>query len=214
MLSRILTGARISLVAGVGVTLMAILVGVPVGLTAGLAGGWRDEATMRIVDIFLAFPTLVLGVLVAAVWGGGIGSAMLAAAFVWWPKYARLMRGEALALKNQLYVEAAHAFGASSWRVIRSHILPNAVSPLTVQASLDVGYMIIFAASLSFVGLGAKPPSPEWGLAISTGRHYMPLYWWLSVFPGLAIVITVLGFNLLGDGMRDVLDPKTRRRGY
>jgi peptide/nickel transport system permease protein len=193
---------------------MAMIVGIPVGLIAGLTGGWRDEVVMRVVDVFLAFPALVLAVLISALWGGGLIAAMLAAAFVWWPKYARLMRGEALSIKNRLFIEAARSFGSSPWRIIRRHVLPNAVTPLTIQASLDVGYTIIFAASLGFVGLGAKPPSPEWGLMMSTGRIYMPVYWWLSIFPGLAILLAVLGFNLLGDGVRDILDPRARHRGW
>lgn len=214
MLSRVLLGTRTSLTAGLAVAGMAMIVGIPVGLIAGLTGGWRDEVVMRVVDVFLAFPALVLAVLISALWGGGLIAAMLAAAFVWWPKYARLMRGEALSIKNRLFIEAARSFGSSPWRIIRRHVLPNAVTPLTIQASLDVGYTIIFAASLGFVGLGAKPPSPEWGLMMSTGRIYMPVYWWLSIFPGLAILLAVLGFNLLGDGVRDILDPRARHRGW
>lgn len=209
--SRILMGARISLGIGFTVTLMAMCIGVPIGLLAGYSGGRVDEFLMRTVDVFLAFPTLVLAVLVASAWGPSINHTMVAIAITWWPKYARLMRGQTLAIKGLPFVEAAVVASASRSRVLFRHILPNGLSPLTVQGSLDTGYMILVAASLSFVGLGAQPPSPEWGLMISLGRKYMPEFWWISVFPGLAILITVLGLNLVGDGLRDALDPRTRR---
>lgn len=212
--SRVLLGARISVGLGVSVTLMAMAIGVPIGLLAGYLGGRIDELIMRLVDVFLAFPTLVLAVLVAASLGSGVTVAMLAIALTWWPKYARLTRGQTLSLKEMPYIEAARASASYTARIVFRHILPNCLSPLTVQASLDVGYMILVAASLSFVGLGAQPPSAEWGLIVSIGRKYMPQFWWISVFPGLAILVTVMGFNLVGDGLRDALDPRTRRMGH
>lgn len=167
---------------------------------------------MRLSDIVLAFPTIALAILISVLWGRDLVFLMLAVAFTWWPKYARLSRALSLSVRELPYVEAARGLGSSATRVALGHVLPNILAPLTVQVTLDIGYMILIAASLGFVGAGAQPPLPEWGLMVSIGRKYMPVYWWLSVFPGLAILITVLGFNLLGDGLRDLLDPKLRSR--
>jgi peptide/nickel transport system permease protein len=213
MFSRILMGARISLVIGIGTTAIAVLIGVCVGVSAGLGRRWLDELLMRLSDVILAFPTIALAILISVLWGRDLVFLMLAVAFTWWPKYARLTRALTLSMREQPFVEAARGLGSGAVRVGVKHVLPNILAPLIVQVTLDVGYMILIAASLGFVGAGAQPPLPEWGLMVSIGRRYMPVYWWLSVFPGLAILITVLGFNLLGDGLRDLLDPKQRSRG-
>jgi peptide/nickel transport system permease protein len=210
MLSRIIMGARISLFIGISSMALAASIGIAVGLTAGYFGGRLDEFIMRVVEIFLAFPTLVLAILIASLWGRSLINLIIAVGLVWWPKYARFIRGLALGIKEKDFVEASRAVGANSMRIMLRTLLPNIFAPLSVRASLDIGYMILVAAALGFVGCGAQPPIPEWGLLVSIGRKYMPTYWWMSLFPGLAILITVLGFNLLGDGLRDILDPRTR----
>jgi peptide/nickel transport system permease protein len=171
-----------------------------------------DEVLMRIADIFLAFPSFLLAMAIVAALGPGIDNAILAIGVAWWPRYARLMRGQVLSIKHDQYVDAARAIGASWWRLVRVHILPNARAPLLVQMATDAGQAIIITASLSFVGLGAVPPMPEWGAMIAQAREYMISYWWVATFPGLAISVTVAGYMFLGDGLRDLLDPKLRRR--
>lgn len=211
ILSRILWGSRISLEICTVVVAAAALTGSFVGAVAGSVGGWGDEILMRVTDMFLAFPALVLAMVVAAVLGPSLGHTMAAIAVVWWPWYARLMRGEILRLRSLEFVEAARAVGASPWRVLLRHLFPNALGPVVVNATMDLGYVLLTAASLSFIGLGAQPPSPEWGAMITLGRQYvLSGQWWMITFPGLAIVVTVLGFNLIGDGLRDVLDPRLR----
>jgi peptide/nickel transport system permease protein len=210
ILSRILIGARTSLRIGLTVTLIAALIGVPLGIAAGYRGGWFQELIMRVTDIFLSVPSLVLAIAIVGALGPGIGNAMLALSLVWWPGYVRLVQAKTLSLKNEVYIEAAHMMGAGTLRILFIHILPNCVSPIIVKMSMDMGMAILSAASLGFLGLGAQPPMPEWGAMISVGRNYLPQWWWYSLFPGLAIYITVLGFNLIGDGLRDVLDPKQR----
>lgn len=212
MLSRVIMGSRISLAIGLGTTAIALVIGVTLGIVAGLGRRWVDELVMRTSDVVLAFPTVALAILISVLWGRDLLLLMLAVAITWWPKYARLSRALTLSLRERAYVEAARSLGAGPFRVAVLHILPNILAPLTVQVTLDIGYMILIAASLGFVGAGAQPPLPEWGLMVSVGRTYMPIYWWLSVYPGLAILLTVLGFNLLGDGLRDVLDPRSRAR--
>lgn len=212
MFSRILMGARISLLIGLVTTTIAVFIGVSVGITAGLGRRWLDEILMRISDVVLAFPTIALAILISVLWGRDLVFLMLAVAITWWPKYARLTRALVLSVREQPFVEAARGLGSGTVRIGVKHVLPNILSPLAVQVTLDIGYMILIAASLGFVGAGAQPPLPEWGLMVSIGRRYMPVYWWLSVFPGLAILFTVLGFNLLGDGLRDLLDPKGKAR--
>ncbi len=210
ILSRVLIGARTTLQIGLTVTGIAILIGVPLGLIAGMVGGWIAETIMRITDIFLSIPGLILAIAIVGALGPGILNAMLALSLVWWPGYVRLVQAKTLSLRNETYVDAARALGAGPFRVLFVHVLPNCLSPIVVKASMDMGMAILGAASLGFLGLGAQPPYPEWGAMISTGRAYLPDWWWCSFFPGIAIYLTVLGFNLLGDGLRDVLDPRQR----
>ncbi len=208
--TRVVLGARVSLEIGLIITVAAALVGVPLGVVAGYVGGWPGEVIMRVTDVFLAVPALVLAVAVVSALGPGILNAVLAVALVWWPGYVRLVQGKTLALTQETYVEAARAVGVGRARIVFVHVLPNCLSPILVKASMDMGMAVLTAASLGFIGLGAQPPYPEWGAMISYGRNYLPTWWWYSAFPGLAIYLTVLGFNLLGDGLRDVLDPKSR----
>jgi len=208
--SRILFGARISLGIGIFTIGLALLIGVPLGLVAGYAGGIVDEVIMRVTDVFLSFPPLLLATAISAMLGPNLINAMIAIAIAWWPWYTRLIRGQAVSLRERGFVEAARATGVSPFTIIFRHILPNAIAPVIVQASMDFGSVILEAASLSFLGLGAQPPEPEWGLMVSLGRNFFLTDWWYVTFPGLAILVTVLGFNLLGDGLREILDPKTR----
>ena len=210
VLSRLLDGTRVSLTIGLIIIVVAMAIGIPLGLLAGFSGGWMEEALMRTTDVFLAVPGIVLAIAIVTVLGPGISHAMLAISLVWWPGYARLMHGKAKALRTTMFVEAARALGASRLRIILHHVLPNAITLIVIKASMDMGMAILTAAGLGFVGVGAQPPTPEWGEMISAGQPYLPTWWWLSVFPGAAIVITVLGFNLLGDGLRDLLDPTAR----
>lgn len=210
VLSRLLDGTRVSLAIGLIIIVVAMAIGIPLGLAAGIAGGWLEETIMRLTDIFLAVPGIVLAIAIVTVLGPGIAHAMLAISLVWWPGYARLVHGRAKALRGTMFVEAARALGASPLRIILHHVLPNTVTLIVIKASMDMGMAILTAAGLGFVGVGAQPPTPEWGEMISAGQPYLPTWWWLSVFPGAAIVVTVLGFNLLGDGLRDLLDPSTR----
>jgi len=213
LFSRSIFGTRISLQVGAIVILVAAIVGVGLGGVSGYFGGIIDEAIMRITDAFLSIPSLVLALAVAATLGPGLNNAMAAIAVTWWPWYARLVRAQVIQIKQELYVEAARAMGGGKLYIIFKHIMPNSLAPIIVNASMDVGYAILTAAALGFLGLGAQPPAPEWGLMISTGRKYMPTRWWYTTFPGLMIFLSVLGFNLLGDGLRDLLDPRIRRKG-
>ena len=204
-------GARISLFVGLLVVVIGSLIGTTLGAIAGYLGGWIDDAIMRVTDLFLTLPGLILAMAIAAALGPGIVNAMIAISLAWWPGYCRLVRGEVVVRKQEMYVTAARAVGAGPMRIVFRHILPNTVSPLIVKMSLDMGFAILTAASLGFVGIGVKPPTPEWGALLSTARSYMPDFWWTAIFPGLAIFLAVFGFNLLGDGLRDVLDPRARR---
>jgi peptide/nickel transport system permease protein len=208
--TRVILGARVSLEIGLVITVLAALVGVPLGITAGYLGGLIGEVIMRLTDLFLSIPSLVLALAVVGALGPGTFNAVIAIALVWWPGYVRLVQGKTLALKGEVYVEAARAVGTGKARIVFAHILPNCLSPILVKASMDMGMAILTAASLGFIGLGAQPPDPEWGAMISYGRNYLPTWWWYSAFPGLFIYLTVLGFNLLGDGLRDLLDPKSQ----
>ena len=208
--SRVVLGARVTLQIAVIVTGIAMVIGVPLGIIAGYAGGWVQEAIMRTTDVFLSIPGLILAVAIVGALGPGILNAMFALSLVWWPGYVRLVQAKTLSVKNEVYVEAARSVGAGPLRIVFIHILPNCMSPIVVKASMDMGMAILGAASLGFLGLGAQPPQPEWGAMISIGRNYLPDWWWYSFFPGTAIVLTVLGFNLLGDGLRDMLDPRHR----
>lgn len=211
ILSRILFGAGISLRVGLLAVSTITAIGVPIGIIAGTAGGWVDTLIMRTADIFLAVPQLVLALAIATALGGGVQNVIIALAIAGWPWYARLIRGLALSVREEAYVEAARVSGASWLQIVRRHILPNTLGPVIVQASQDMGYTILLAASLGFLGIGVKVPTPEWGLMINEGRAYFMDQWWVSGFPGLAILFSVLGFNLLGDGLRDILDPRLRQ---
>jgi peptide/nickel transport system permease protein len=210
--TRVILGTRISLRIGLIIVCVAMGIGVPLGITAGFVGGWVNEVIMRIPDIFLSIPGLLLALAIIGALGPGITNSMIALSLVWWPGYVRLVQGKTLSLKEEAFIEAAQSVGAGKARIIFLHILPNCTSPIIVKVSMDMGMAILAAAGLGFVGVGAQPPAPEWGAMISAARNYLPNWWWYAVFPGLAIFITVLGFNLLGDGLRDILDPQSR--GY
>jgi len=208
ILSRVLYGARVSPLIAVFVLLISCAIGIPLGLAAGFFGGVIDEVIMRVTDVFLAFPALLLALAFASVLPPSVTSTTLAIAIAWWPWYTRLIRGQAASVAGRPYIESCRALGISRRRIILRHILPNAITPLIVQISLDVGGVILTAAALSFLGLGAQDPTPDWGLMVSQGQSYFTTQWWLVTFPGLAILLTAVAFNLLGDGLRDVLDPK------
>ncbi len=208
--SRIVYGARTSLMVGLMVTTLAIAIGVPIGLLAGYFGGRTDAVLMRISDVFLAFPPLLLPIAITAAIGVGLVNAMIALAVSWFPWYARIMRGSVMRVRSELYVSAARAMGVSHGKVMLRHVVPNALTPVVVQGSLDFGYTILAAASLSFIGIGAQPPEMEWGLMAAMSRTKFLDFWWTATFPGLAIFLTVLSVNLVGDGIRDILDPRHR----
>ncbi len=209
--SRIVYGARVSLYVGFITVGFAILVGINLGAIAGFVGGWLDNLIMRILDVLLAFPSLLLAIAIVSVLGPGLTNAMLAIAIVSIPAYARVMRASVLSVKEEEYTVAARTIGVSSRQILFRHIIPNAISPLIVQATLGIGTAILETAALSFLGLGAQPPTPEWGSMLSAERNQVFSAPHLVFFPGLAIMINVLGFNLLGDGLRDALDPRLRR---
>jgi peptide/nickel transport system permease protein len=206
--SRVLYGARISPLIAVIVLLIACAVGIPLGIVAGYFGGWVDEVIMRVTDIFLAFPSLLLALALAAVLPTSLISVTIAIAVTWWPWYTRLIRGQAASVAGRPYVENCRALGISQWRIIARHVLPNSVTPLIVQVSLDFGGVILTASALSFLGLGAQDPTPDWGLMVAEGQNYFTTSWWVVTFPGIAILVTAFAFNLLGDGLRDLLDPR------
>jgi peptide/nickel transport system permease protein len=211
VLSRVMFGARIPLIISTVVTAGVLLVGVPLGGIAGYFGGWIDEAVMRITDIFLAFPALVLALALVAFLGANLRNVAIALVVTWWPWYSRLVRGMAISLRERPYVLAAKTMGVGHFAIIRRHILPNTIGPVIVQMTVDVGSVILEVAALSFIGLGAKPPTPEWGLMVSDGREYILSAWWLSTFAGIGIFGLVLAYNLVGDALRDVLDPRLKR---
>jgi len=208
--SRIVYGSRISLVVAATVILVATSIGVTLGAIGAYRGGRWDEGVMRLADVFMAFPDLVLAMALSAAFGANLVSAIIAVSIVWWPTYARLIRGQILGLKEQAFVEAARAVGAGELRIITRHLVPNTLSPLLVRITTDVGYAILYTASLGFLGLGAQEPTPEWGRMIATGRFFLLDQWWYATLPGLAIFLTVLGFTWLGDALRDWTDPRTR----
>ncbi len=208
ILSRILYGARISPAIAALVLILSCAVGIPLGIAAGYFGGVIDDVIMRITDVFLAFPALLLALAFAAVLSPSIGNTTLAIALTWWPWYTRLIRGQAASVAGRQYVEGARALGVSHIRILFRHILPNSITPLIVQVSLDVSGVILTASALSFLGLGAQDPTPDWGLMVSQGQSYFTTQWWLVTFPGAAILLTAVAFNLLGDGLRDILDPR------
>jgi len=208
--SRVLYGAQISLrIAGI-VALIAGVSGTLIGLMCGYFGGLLDEILMRITDVFMAFPQLVLAMAISSALGPSLENAIIAISLTEWTVFARLARSRALSIREETYVEAARAVGAGKFRILIRHVLPLTLSPVVVQVSLEMGGIIRTAASLGFLGLGAQPPTPEWGVMVTAGRNYLPGQWWVSTFPGLAIFLSILGFNLLGDGIRDILDPRLR----
>jgi peptide/nickel transport system permease protein len=211
VLSRLLYGARISLLVGVSAVAMSSVLGISLGLIAGYYGGWLDDVLMRLGDIQLAFPILVLAIAVLAVLGASLGNVILVLGISGWITFARLARGETLSLKAREFVEAARAIGVPDRCILWQHILPNVLSSITVVATFSVARVIIAEASLSFLGLGVPPPTPSWGAMLDEGRNYLTTAWWLALFPGLAILILVLGINLVGDWVRDILDPRMER---
>ena len=213
--SRVVYGARLSISAGIGIVTIALLIGVPLGLISGYYGGKTDEIIMRICDGFLSFPTLLLPIVIGAYFKGSLDVDMmfinmLILGMVWWPWYVRILRAQVLIVREQPYIEAAKSIGVKDRVIILRHVIANSIGPLSVQVSLDVGYAILASAGLSFIGIGASPPTAEWGFMISSARPYFSQFWWTTVFPGAAIFLTVLAFNLLGDGLREILDPKIR----
>jgi peptide/nickel transport system permease protein len=208
ILSRVVYGTRVSPVIAIIVLAIACAIGIPLGVAAGFLGGWLDELIMRVTDVFLAFPPLLLALALAAVLPASLTSLTIAIAAVWWPWYVRLLRGQAASVSGRPYIETCRALGISRTRIIFRHILPNSITPLLVQVSLDIGGVILTASALSFLGLGAQDPTPDWGLMVAEGQSYFTPDWWLVTFPGIAILLTAFAFNLLGDGLRDLLDPK------
>jgi peptide/nickel transport system permease protein len=209
--SRVILGARGALSIALTVVGVAMLIGVPLGLVAGYRGGWISEAIMRVTDIVLAIPQLVLALALAQLMSPSIESAMLALSLTYWPFFTRIVFAETRRLSSSMFVDALRGVGAGPMRIVFLHILPNALSPVIVRATIGLGFTILVAAVLGFLGMGATPPAPDWGLAIADSRTYLPRAWWYATFPGLAILITVMGFNLLGDGLRDIVDPRLRR---
>lgn len=208
VLSRVLYGARISPVIALFVLAISCLIGIPLGIAAGYFGGVVDEVIMRVTDVFLAFPALLLALAFAAVMQPSITNTVIAIAVTWWPWYTRIVRGQAASVAGRPFVESARAMGIPHRRILLRHVLPNSITPVIVQVSLDVGGVILTASALSFLGLGAQDPTPDWGLMVSQGQQFFTTHWWLVTFPGAAILLTAVAFNLLGDGLRDVLDPK------
>lgn len=210
--SRVVYGARIALIVGVIADGIAALLGIVLGVLSGYFGRRVDAVLMRTVDLLLAFPYLLLAMIVVTILGPSLINAMIAIGIVYTPQFARVVRGAVLQVKEEDFVEAARAVGAGPGRILRRHVLPNIVSPIIVMATLTVGFMIVETAGLSFLGLGASPPTPEWGSMLATGRSFMLTAPWIATFPGVAILVTVIGFNLIGDGLRDLLDPRLRGR--
>jgi peptide/nickel transport system permease protein len=208
--SRVLYGARISLTVGVISVSIALGLGTPLGLVSGFYGGRMDAVLMRVMDVLLAFPDILLALAIVTVLSPGLGNVMIAVGLSAVPAYARLIRASVLSARENLYVEAARAIGGRDLFILTRYILPNVVAPLIVTATLGMGTAILSAAALSFLGLGSQPPLPEWGRMLSEGRDYLREAWWISTFPGLAIMLTVLAMNLLGDGLRDLLDPRLK----
>jgi peptide/nickel transport system permease protein len=208
--SRLVFGSRISLYVGIVAVTIALVIGGSLGVLAGFYGGHIDNILMRFVDVFFAFPSLLLAVAIAGILGPSLTNTMIAVGIVYAPTYARLARGVVLSVNTTQYMEAARALGSNDWRLIVRHVLPNIAAPLIVQTSLSLSTAILTEASLSFLGLGTQPPDPSWGTMLGAGRKFMETAPWVAIFPGTAIAITVLGFNLLGDGLRDALDPRLR----
>jgi peptide/nickel transport system permease protein len=211
MLSRVMHGTRTALLAVMVADGLALALGCAMGLVAGFFGGRVDAVVMRLVDVLLAFPYLLLALIIVAALGPGLTNSMIAIGIVYTPQYARLIRGQVLAVRHADYVRAARALGASRLRIMLRHVLPNSFTPILVMATLQAGSVIVETAGLSFLGLGAQPPSPDWGALLADGQSYFLTAWWIATFPGLAIFVVVLGFNLLGDALRDHFDPRRSR---
>ena len=209
--SRLLFGARITIAIGVIAVGASLLIGVPVGLVAGYYHNWVSDLLMRVSDIFLAVPQVVLAIAIAQTLGPSLPNVILALSVTYWPWFARVVYAETRTLEKAVFVESTQALGASPIRLVALHVLPNIASPIIVRASIGMGFTILTAAALGFLGLGPPPPTPEWGRTIAEAREFLPDAWWYATAPGLAIFLTVMGFNLLGDGLRDVLDPRIRR---
>jgi len=210
--SRVLYGTRYALLIGVAVVVLELLIGASLGFIAGYFGGGLETVIMRGVDTVLAIPTLILAIAIAGAFGGGLWVMIIAIAVAGWGEFTRLVRAQVLSLKELTYVEAARAIGAGQARIIFNHIVPNSMGPVLVYTTLYMPTAILWSAALSFLGLGAQPPTPEWGAIIADGRAFISYAWWIATFPGLAIMVTTLGFNFVGDGLRDALDPKFERR--
>ena len=208
---RVVMGTRSALTISTLVVSLSMIVGVPLGLIAGYRSGWVSSAIMRVTDVFLAVPQLILAIAIAQILGRGATSAMIALAVTYWPFFTRTVYAETQKIRASLFVEALEGYGASTTRIMLFHILPNVAAPVIVRATVGMGFVILTAAVLGFLGVGAVPPAPDWGLQISEGRKYLPVHWWYATFPGLAILFLVLGFNLLGDGLRDLVAPRLRR---
>jgi peptide/nickel transport system permease protein len=209
--SRVILGARGVLLVALTVVSLAMAIGVPLGLVAGYRGGWISEAIMRATDAVLAIPQLVLALALAQLLTPSLESAMLALSLTYWPFFTRIVYAETRRLTSAVFIDALRGIGAGGTRILFLHILPNVISPVIVRATIGLGFTILVAAVLGFLGMGATPPAPDWGLAIAESREYLPTAWWYATFPGLAILLTVMGFNLLGDGLRDLVDPRLRR---
>jgi peptide/nickel transport system permease protein len=209
--SRLLFGARLTILIAVSATAAAVLIGVPIGLVAGYYDGWFSDLLMRVSDVFLAVPQIVLAIAIAQTLGPAIGNVILALSATYWPFWARVVYAETKALRHEVFIEAAVAMGASPLRVMVLHVLPSIASSIVVRTTIGMGATILAAASLGFLGLGAPPPTPEWGRMIAESREFLPQAWWYATAPGIAILLVVMGFNLLGDGLRDALDPRLRR---
>jgi peptide/nickel transport system permease protein len=210
LLSRIIWGSRVSVTVGVAIVFFSMSIGTVLGAFSGLVGGRTDTIIMRLMDVLLSFPSFVMAMALAAALGPDLINAMLAIAVVRIPFYVRLARGQGLSLRERAYVKAAVTFGASKRQIVLRHIIPNAMAPIIVQSTLDIGGAILTAAALSFIGLGAQQPTAEWGAMVSSGRDFLLDQWWYPTFPGLAILVTAVGFNLLGDGLRDIFDPRLK----
>ncbi len=209
--SRLLFGARITILIGIIAVGASLVIGVPIGLLAGYYHSWVSDLLMRVSDIFLAVPQVVLAIAIAQTLGPSLPNVILALSVTYWPWFARLVYAETRSLQNEVFVESTAALGASPFRLVVLHVLPSIASPIIVRASIGMGFTILTAAALGFLGLGPPPPTPEWGRTIAESREFLPDAWWYALAPGLAIFLTVMGFNLLGDGLRDVLDPRLRR---
>ena len=210
ILSRVILGSRVSLVTAASAVLISAAIGTVLGMVSGYVGGIVDVLIMRLVDVMLAFPAIVFALAISTLLGKGQMNLLIAICFVQWTRYARVARGEALMFKNSEYIQAARAIGNSGFKILTGYVLPHVVPKIVILISLDIGSIILYCASLSFLGLGAQPPSPDWGVMISEGKDYMQYAPWMTVFPGLAIAMSALAFNMLGDGLRDLLDPRMK----